>query len=97
MRCPPTAAPLVNITGPAENTTVSAPTALPFPGTASDAEDGVLSGSLVWSSNKGEVLGTGASVTTTLSKGRHTITATVTDSEGSSGADTVRVRIRKQR
>jgi len=94
---PPNDAPVVNITGPAENTIASETTAVTFTGTASDTEDGVLSGSLVWSSNKDGVLGTGASVTTTLSKGKHTITATVTDSEGSSGTDTVGVRIRKQR
>ena len=50
-------------------------------GTAGDAEDGDLSGSISWSSNLDGGLGTGASVTTSsLSVGVHVITASVTDS-----------------
>ena len=89
--------PGVNITGPANGTTVVEGTALTFTATANDSEGGDLGANVVWSSNKDGVLGTGRNITTTLSKGRHTITATVTDSGGLSASDQVTVRIRKAR
>src|SRR5262249_31347897 len=59
-------------------------TPVTFSGSASDAEDGDLSAALQWSSSRDGSLGTGGSVTRTLSVGSHTLTATVTDRAGAS-------------
>src|SRR5262249_4228668 len=57
-----------------------------FTGTALDAENGDLSAQIAWSSDRDGALGTGASLgVTTLTPGRHTITARVTDAGGVSG------------
>ncbi|MDX1390300.1 MAG: hypothetical protein R3344_14010, partial [Acidobacteriota bacterium] len=52
--------------------------------TASDIEDGSLSASIAWSSNVDGSLGTGGSLNVMLSEGTHTITASVSDSNGQS-------------
>ena len=63
-------------------------------GTACDAEDGDLTGSLAWSSNLDGALGTGESVSTsTLAAGVHTITASVTDSGDLTGSDGVTITV----
>ena len=61
-----------------------------FSGTAVDPEDGNLTGeSFVWVSSIDGQIGTGASFSTTLSAGRHTITLTATDSQHFEGSDAV--------
>jgi hypothetical protein len=55
-------------------------------GQATDSVDGDLSAVIGWSSDLDGALGTGAVVTTALSEGTHTVTATVTDSDGLSDA-----------
>lgn len=66
-----------------------------FAGTATDVEDGELSGSaLVWTSSIDGQFGTGAPVDTDqLSTGEHTIVLEATDSGGASAADTVRIEV----
>jgi beta-lactam-binding protein with PASTA domain len=88
-------APTVSIIEPVDGAIFSTDTEITFTGTASDVEEGDLSANLVWTSNKDGVLGSGSSVTTTLSKGRHKIIATVTDITGLSGSDEIKVRIRR--
>ncbi len=51
-------------------------------GTASDKEDGTLSGAIVWSSSVSGNLGSGSSLTKTLAPGTHVIKASVADSKG---------------
>ncbi len=83
------ARPVVAITGPAGGSEFEPGAAVVLTGTASDAEDGNLGGSIAWRSDRGGALGTGASVTvTTLRSGAHTITATATDSRGKQGTAT---------
>ncbi|MBU1170892.1 MAG: hypothetical protein KKD44_15135 [Proteobacteria bacterium] len=53
-----------------------------FKGSATDAEDGDLSSTISWSSNVNGVLGTGATMTVTLSAGVHSILAQVCDTGG---------------
>ncbi|HKI05575.1 MAG TPA: DNRLRE domain-containing protein [Thermoanaerobaculia bacterium] len=81
--------PVVTITAPANGTSVTQGTSVTFSGTATDAEDGTISGSLTWTSSLNGIIGGGASFsTTTLSVGTHTITASVTDSGGGTGSAT---------
>ena len=62
--------------------------AVPFEGTAVDAEDGILSGaSMVWTSSLDGVIGTGMSFSRSdLRVGSHVITLTATDSDGASSS-----------
>ncbi len=65
-----------------------------FRGSATDPEEGALSGSsLQWRSDEDGVLGTGREVTSTLSLGTHEVVLRATDSDGESGADTVEVTV----
>src|SRR5581483_7230476 len=70
---------------------------LPFIGTAFDPRDGDLSFSLQWSSNIDDPLGTGPSFTKALSRGTHTITATVVNSTNSRGTATTTFTVRTDR
>jgi hypothetical protein len=85
--------PAVSITAPANGSSYPQGTAVTFTGTASDTQDGSLSGSIVWTSSLSGSLGTGASVTATLSGGTHTITARVTDSGGLQSTSSITVTI----
>jgi len=63
---------------------------------ALDIEDGYLQGnSLVWTDEKGKVLGMGEtlSLPTGLSLGAHTLTLTATDSAGAKAVDTVQITV----
>ena len=75
-------APAVSISSPSSGATFAGNTSIGFSGSASDKEDGTLSGSLVWLSSRDGQIGTGASFKRVLSTGSHTITARVTDSKG---------------
>ncbi|MFO7885765.1 MAG: choice-of-anchor U domain-containing protein [Desulfobacteraceae bacterium] len=67
-----------------------------FTGTGTDIKDGALSGnSLSWSSDIDGVIGAGQDFgTTNLSRGSHTITLTVTDSNGGTGTAAVVIHVR---
>jgi molybdopterin synthase catalytic subunit len=87
-------APTVSITAPANNSSFATGAAVTFKGTASDAQDGGLSSTIVWSSNIQGTLGSGATLTVSnLAVGTHTITAKVTDSGGLSATATITVTI----
>ena len=86
--------PTVTITAPADGMNIIQGDAITFTGTASDFEDGNLTASLSWNSSLDGALGSGGSVSTTsLSVGTHTITASVTDSDGGQGSDAVTVMV----
>jgi hypothetical protein len=90
------AIPVVTISSPQSNLTVALGVPIAFAASASDAEDGDLSATVVWTSNKEGVLGTGATLTKALRvKGTHTITASVTDSRGALGRAQIQVRVRR--
>jgi hypothetical protein len=88
---PPTA----TITGPSGGSTFGAGSSVSFTGTGTDPEDGALTGpSLVWTSSRDGQIGTGASFSTTaLTVGAHTITLTVTDSDGLTDADQISITV----
>jgi hypothetical protein len=85
-------APAVQITAPAGTASLAFGGALPFAGTATDAFDGDLTAALRWFSSRDGAIGAGGGFTrSSLSRGTHTITATVTDSHGLTGTATVTV------
>jgi len=86
---PANPAPSVSISSPASGATFSSGTAVSFNGSATDTPDGVLSGSLVWTSSIDGFLGNGGGFNKVLSSGTHTVTASVTDSGGLSGSASV--------
>jgi len=86
-------APAVSITAPSDGTIVETGNELTFTGTATDVEDGDISSSIVWTSDKDGELGGGASVAAILSEGTHTITASATDSGNFLGTDRVTVTV----
>jgi len=89
------ASPTVSITAPADGATFARGEPITLQGQGTDAEDGSLTGgSLVWSSSIDGIIGSGASIIkTTLAEGTHVITLTATDSEGSTGSDTVTIYV----
>lgn len=86
--------PSVTISSPSTGSTFTAGASVTFSGGATDAEDGNISGSVVWTSSINGQIGTGASFSTsTLSVGTHTITASATDSGNLSDAASVSITI----
>ena len=81
--------PTVSITSPAGNSTFNSGESIHFLGTATDPEDGDLTGSLAWTSSRDGQIGTGGNFWRTLSNGVHTITAAVTDSGGNTASVSV--------
>jgi hypothetical protein len=79
---PANTAPAVTISSPSNGVNVTSGASTTFTGSASDTQQGNLSGNLVWRSNIEGQIGTGASFSRTLTTGTHTVTATVTDSGG---------------
>jgi len=89
-----TGVPEVNITAPAMSSQYVPGELVSFLASASDYEDGDVSGSLQWSSNLDGVIGQGAQFdSSSLSEGYHLVTAIATDSDGNSGSNYVFVRI----
>ena len=87
-------APTVTITAPPTNWRVAQGNPVTFAATATDPEDGDVSANVIWTSSKDGQIGTGASITlSNLSKGRHRITASVTDGAGKSDSDDIKLRI----
>ena len=86
-------APVVSITSPADGSTFDSGATILFEGTASDTEDGDLTAGLVWTSDIDGQIGTGGSFSTTLSDGSHTITASVTDSGGKTGSNSIKITV----
>lgn len=86
--------PEVNITSPPDGTSVEEGATVQFSGTATDAEDGDLSASIAWESDRDGALGSGGTISTsTLSLGEHTITARALDSGNLEGSDSVSVTV----
>mgnify|MGYP001825091254 FL=1 len=85
--------PRVSITSPSDGASFNSGDSISFDGSASDTEDGDLTGSLVWTSNLDGYIGTGGSFSAVLSDGTHTITASVADSGGSNDSDSITIII----
>ena len=84
--------PSVSITEPLDGTTINAGTEIVLSATVTD-EDANLAPSIAWSSDLQGPLGSSSSIAVTLDEGTHVVTATVTDSAGQPGADSVSVTV----
>ncbi|RDH81575.1 MAG: hypothetical protein DIZ80_15990 [endosymbiont of Galathealinum brachiosum] len=90
---PTNTAPSVAIDSPSSGATSTAGEMNSFTATASDNEDGAISGNVKWSSNIDGSMGQGATINASLTAGSHTITASITDSDGAKSTATVKVTI----
>jgi hypothetical protein len=87
---PTGSSPVVTISSPANDEEFNSGELIGFTGSASDADEGDLTSSIVWTSNIDGEIGTGL-FSKVLSDDTHTITASVTDSDGNT--DTASVTI----
>ena len=86
--------PVVTITSPTNDDEFSSEQLISFAGTATDTEDGDLTAGLEWFSSIDGYLGTGGSLSDVpLSDGVHTITASVIDSGGKTGGDSITITV----
>jgi len=87
--------PAATITGPMNNSIFAPGDTVLFTGNGSDSEDGILNGdSLIWTSNLDGKIGTGETVSSSmLSEGAHFIILLVTDSDGATNTDTIKIII----
>jgi subtilisin len=85
--------PTIAIVDPVSTSDYSVNQQIIFSGSAQDPEDGDLSNSIQWSSNIDGYLGVGNTISSTLSNGKHTIEASVTDSENLSGSATISIKV----
>lgn len=89
---PQSAPPSVTITSPAHGATVG--TSISLTGTASDPQDGNLTSSIQWTSNRQGALGTGSPRAVNFTYfGKHLITATVTDANSTKMSQSVEIRV----
>jgi uncharacterized protein YjdB len=88
--------PTATITSPASSATFSTGQTITFAGSATDHEDGPLTGaSLTWTSSLDGPIGTGTSFTRSdLSEGTHRIDLNAKDSGGANGATSVVITVR---
>ncbi len=93
----PNEAPTVIITSPANGRSFPFDAVITFAGSAADAEDGDLTGAIVWDSDLQGEIGRGGSFETSLVDGSHTITASVTDSHGVRRTGSIRITVRPER
>jgi predicted phosphodiesterase len=86
--------PVVEITSPQDGASFDSGASISFAGTASDDGNGDLTASLVWTSDlQQDPIGKGGSFNEVLSDGTHTITASVTDSGGLTGSDSITITV----
>jgi Matrixin/Bacterial Ig domain len=86
-------APSVSISSPSSGSSFTQGSTVTLSGSASDQQDGSLSGSIVWTSSLAGQLGVGSTILSALPVGTQTITASVTDSGGSTSTRQVSVTI----
>jgi hypothetical protein len=86
--------PAVSITNPADGASFDSGAIILFEGTASDPEEGDLTHCLVWTSSIQGQIGVGSSLSYILEDGNHIITASVTDSGGSTASDSITEMVR---
>ena len=94
----PNLPPVVTVTAPEDGAVVSGAQTVVFTGSAVDAEDGDLSSTLVWTSDRDGRIGTGAALTRRadeLSEGEHVIRATATDGDGATASSSITMTVQR--
>ena len=86
----------MSITSPADGASFNSGATVLFEGTASDLEDGDLTGILVWKSSLQGQIDVGGSFSYILEDGNHIITATVTDSGDQTGSASISITVGDQ-
>src|SRR5438128_4195900 len=89
----PNVAPVVTISAPADGASAPAGTMVTLGATATDDFDGNVTSKIQWASSRVGALGGGGTRTVTLSEGSHVLTASVTDSDGTTGSAQVRLTL----
>lgn len=86
--------PSVTIAAPGDTDQYPSGSSIQFVGSADDPQDGELSGaSIVWTDTVDGQIGTGEMFNKILSDGQHRVTATATDSDGNTAADTIQILV----
>jgi hypothetical protein len=85
--------PEVSMSSPVDGAIFDSGEIISFEGVGRDAEDGDMTGLLVWRSNLDGEIGTGGAFSRGLSDGAHQITATVEDSGGKSTQASVAITV----
>ncbi|MFA6109846.1 MAG: SUMF1/EgtB/PvdO family nonheme iron enzyme [Candidatus Latescibacterota bacterium] len=95
VKVPANQPPTATISAPPSTSSATRGAVVTFRGSATDPEDGPLTGaSLVWSSSRDGRLGTSSVLSTSsLTVGTHTVMLTATDSRGGTGTATVTVSV----
>jgi hypothetical protein len=90
---PTNESPVVFIDSPEDGSTFESGATITFEGRANDTEDGDITTNLVWTSDIDGQIGNGGVPSVILSDGQHTITASVVDSGGKTGSDSISIKI----
>ena len=90
---PDTTNPSISILSPLDGSSFDDNSAISFTGNSIDDVDGDISDSITWSSDVDGAIGTGSSVSSTLSIGVQTITATSTDLSTNTSTDSITLTI----
>ncbi|MFI5406362.1 MAG: S8 family serine peptidase, partial [Nitrososphaerales archaeon] len=89
--------PALNILFPSDGDNYVEGESVSFSGTGADLEDGIISGSIIWTSDLDGIIGNGDSFSnSTLSVGTHTIKASVTDSDSYTNSISLTITIGPQ-
>jgi hypothetical protein len=91
---PTNAAPVVTIVAPDSGVSRIVGQSITFVATATDPEDGTITGNISWASNRDGTLGSGGTISTSaLTVGSHLITASVLDSGGRTASASISVTV----
>lgn len=85
--------PGINIQSPGNNDSFLVTDTINFQATATDLEDGDISGNIQWTSSLDGSIGSGATFSAALSQGIHTITASVTDNLGKNASTVLSISV----
>jgi hypothetical protein len=86
-------APTVSISSPGNGSSFANGVTISFAASASDSQDGNLTSSIAWTSSIDGAIGSGGSVSRTLSAGSHVITASVRDSGNLTGSTQITISV----